>query len=158
MFTELKIFDLDGCIIDSLHRYRTIAENGIEKIDLNYWRENEKFACRDSFLPAFYSEYLPSIDNPECLVIVATARVLNNPDKMFLSYHMPKPDFIISRPNGSSVSGGKLKVSGIRKLMNLKQFANVNKITVYEDNISYLKYICDNLECNGVYIPSKQGH
>ena len=155
---EVKVFDLDGCIIDSSHRYRTIAENGIEKIDLQFWRDNEKFACKDSFLPAFYSEYLPAIDDDNTIVIVATARVLNEPDKLFLSHYMPRPNFIISRPEGCNTSGGKLKVSGLNKLFNLKQFSKMAKMTVYEDNINYLKYICDAFKCNGVYIPSIQGH
>lgn len=155
---KVKVFDLDGCIIDSSHRYRTIAENGIEKIDLQFWRDNEKFACKDSFLPAFYSEYLPAIDDDNTIVIVATARVLNEPDKLFLTHYMPRPNFIISRPNGCNTSGGKLKVSGLKKIFNLKQFNNISEIVVYEDNISYLKYICDFFKCNGVYIPSIQGH
>lgn len=155
---KVKVFDLDGCIIDSSHRYRTIAENGIERIDLQFWRDNEKFACKDGFLPAFYSEYLPAIDDDNTIVIVATARVLNAPDKLFLTHYMPRPNFIISRPEGSNISGGKLKVNGLKKFFNLKQFANISELIVYEDNINYLKYICDAFKCNGVYIPSIQGH
>lgn len=155
---KVKVFDLDGCIIDSSHRYRTIIESGIERIDLQFWRDNEKFACRDSFLPAFYSEYLPAIDDDNTIVIVATARVLNEPDKLFLTHYMPRPNFIISRPEGCSTSGGKLKVSGLKKLFNLKQFNNIEEMVVYEDNVNYLKYICDYFKCNGVYIPSIQGH
>ena len=155
---KVKVFDLDGCIIDSSHRYRTIAENGIEKIDLQFWRDNEKFACKDSFLPAFYSEYLPAIDDDNTIVIVATARVLNEPDKLFLTHYMPRPNFIISRPDGCNTSGGKLKVSGLKKIFNLKQFGNISEMVIYEDNINYLKYICDFFKCNGVYIPSIQGH
>ena len=154
---KVAIFDLDGCIIDSSHRYKTIIEKGIERIDLEHWRENEPKACQDTFLPTFYLDYLPAIDCGD-IVIVATARVLNDPDRTFLSHYMPKPDFIISRPEGCNTSGGKLKVSGLKKLFNLKQFTNVSDIVVYEDNATYLKYICDKLQCRGIYIPSNQGH
>lgn len=158
MRTELLIFDMDGVLIDSSHRYKTVIHDGVEKIDLPYWRANEYRACKDSFLPAFYSHYIPALDNPNCLVVIATARVLNTPDINFLNYHMPRPDFIISRPSGCNTSGGKLKVSGINRLRNLRQFKNISSITVFEDNIQYLKYMCDTLQCNGIYIPSIQGH
>lgn len=165
MKKRLCVFDLDGCIIDSSHRYKSmLCEDGIERIDLDYWRSNEHKACRDGYLPAFYSDYLPSVDDAESITLVATARVLNEPDKVFLSHYMPKPDFVISRPAGSNVSGGKLKVSGIKRLLNLRQFSSISEMVVYEDNLAYLSVICREFGlaysflCRGIYIPSTQGH
>lgn len=164
MKKRLFIFDMDGVLVDSSHRYSTIEKDGKLSIDLNYWREREPYACRDSFLPAFYNDYLPALDNPENIVIVATARVLNEPDNTFLSHYMPRPDFIISRPNGSSISGGKLKVSGIKRLLNLRQFSQIEEMLVYEDNLAYLSALCNEFgytypfSCRGIFIPSIQGH
>ena len=148
------VFDMDGVLCDSMHRYRTIQENGIERIDLPYWRENERLACRDSLLPAFYSDYLPAIDNPDCIVIIATARVINKPDNYFIHHHIPSPNFLISRENGSTVSGGKLKVNGLKRIFNLQQFKGIDlaqSMTVFEDNVAYLKAICDALKIKHHY-------
>ncbi len=49
---KVKIYDMDGTIVDSTHRYKTIKDiNGNEKIDLEYWRNNEFRAFDDELLP-----------------------------------------------------------------------------------------------------------
>ena len=48
---RIAIYDMDGTIVCSMHRYRTIVDNGIERIDLDYWRANEYRALDDSLLP-----------------------------------------------------------------------------------------------------------
>ena len=44
---KIAIYDMDGTIVNSLHRYRTIDG----KIDLQYWRDNEHRAMQDTLLP-----------------------------------------------------------------------------------------------------------
>ena len=154
---HIHIFDMDGTIVCSLHRYKTVTDSlGIERINLQYWRDNEYRAMDDGLLPLaeFYKQCL--ID-PECFVIIATARVLNSPDMEFINKILGKPDHIISRAADDTRSGGLLKVLGLRKLFALKQFAGI-PATFYEDNVSYLKTVCDEFNIQGVYIPSKQGH
>ena len=48
---RVSIYDMDGTIVCSLHRYRTIVDDNGERIDLQYWRENEYRAGDDSLLP-----------------------------------------------------------------------------------------------------------
>jgi len=48
---KVSIYDMDGTIVCSLHRYRTIVDESGERIDLNYWRENEYRALDDNLLP-----------------------------------------------------------------------------------------------------------
>ena len=48
---RIAIYDMDGTIVCSMHRYRTIVDNGCERIDLDYWRANEYRALEDSLLP-----------------------------------------------------------------------------------------------------------
>lgn len=154
---RVSIFDMDGTIVDSLHRYRTIKdENGIEKIDLEYWRANEHRAYDDSFLP-MVEQYRRDLADPSCYVIIATARILNEPDNRFIAEKLGKPNYIISRKNGSNISGGLLKINGLKKFFNLKNFKNA-AFTFYEDNATYLKAVCDYFNIAGVYVPSKQGH
>ena len=78
-------------------------------------------------------------------------------DYEFVDKILGKPDYLISRGNGDIRSGGLLKVKGLQKFFNLKNFRGA-EITFYEDNIQYLKTVCDKFGIRGVYIPSKQGH
>jgi hypothetical protein len=102
-------------------------------------------------------QYKSDLLNPSCYVIIATARVINAPDWQFIVDKLGEPDYIISRPKDSTVSGRVLKVSGLAKFFNLVNFRDA-EFTFYEDNVEYLKAVCDRFNIRGVYIPSKQGH
>lgn len=154
---KVSIYDMDGTIVDSSHRYRTIVDqNGQEKIDLEFWRENEYRAMDDGLLP-LAAQYQADLNDPETYVIIATARVMHGPDFQFVNEILGKPDYLISRKDGDTISGGKLKIKGLAKFFNLKSFQNA-EFTFYEDNATYLKTVCDKFGIRGVYIPSKQGH
>lgn len=151
---KVAIYDMDGTIVCSLHRYRTIDN----KIDLQYWRDNEYLAGNDSLLP-LAEQYKKDLADNDTFVIIATARVLHDADREFINNVLGKPNHIISRKNGDNRSGGLLKILGLNKLFSLKQFATAKKNAIfYEDNTSYLKAVCDYFNITGVYIPSKQGH
>lgn len=150
---KVSIYDMDGTIVDSTHRYRVTADN---KIDLQFWRDNQHLAMQDSLLP-MAEQYKKDLADNECYVIIATARVMNEPDYRFINEILGKPDYLISRNEGDSISGGLLKINGLAKFFNLKNFANA-EFTFYEDNATYLKTVCDRFGIRGVYIPSKQGH
>ncbi len=152
MIKQVKIYDMDGTIVCSLHRYNVIDG----KIDLKYWRDNQHKAYNDSLLP-LAKQYQEDLKNPDTYVIIATARVLNEPDMRFINDKLGKPDYIISRKDGDNISGGLLKIKGLQKFFNLKNFKDA-AFTFYEDNTTYLKTVCDKFNIIGVYIPSKQGH
>ena len=153
---RVAIYDMDGTIVDSSHRYRTIVDDNGERIDLDYWRENEYRAMDDSLLPMF-EQYRIDLADENCYVIIATARVMNDPDWQFVNEVLGKPDYFISRNAGDSQSGKTLKINGLAKFFNLVTFRNA-EFVFYEDNISYLKAVCDRFNIRGVYIPSVQGH
>lgn len=153
---RVSIYDMDGTIVDSLHRYRTIVDDNGERIDLEYWRDNEYRAMQDSLLP-MAEQYKRDIQDPECYVIIATARVMNDPDWQFVERNLGMPDYFISRPKDSTISGKTLKINGLAKFFNLINFKDA-EFTFYEDNIQYLKAVCDRFNIRGVYVPSKQGH
>jgi hypothetical protein len=151
---KIAIYDMDGTIVCSLHRYRAIDN----KIDLQYWRDNEYLAMNDSLLP-LAEQYKKDLKDNDCFVIIATARILREPDYLFIDTILGKPNHIISRKDNDNRSGGLLKILGLKKLFSLKQFSKVKHNAVfYEDNTSYLKAVCDYFNITGVYIPSKQGH
>jgi len=153
---RVSIYDMDGTIVCSLHRYRTIIDENGERIDLGYWRENEYKALSDSLLP-LAEQYKTDLSDPNCFVIIATARVLRTADNQFITDILGEPDYIISRKDGDNISGGTLKINGLAKFFNLNNFKNA-EFTFYEDNVNYLKAVCDRFNIRGVYIPSKQGH
>ena len=153
---RVSIYDMDGTIVCSLHRYRTIIDENGERIDLDYWRENEYRAMDDSLLP-LAEQYKADLKNENCFVIIATARVLHDPDRTFIRDILGEPDYIISRADGDTTSGGKLKIAGLAKFFNLVTFRDA-EFTFYEDNTTYLKAVCDRFNIRGVYVPSKQGH
>lgn len=154
--TKVSIYDMDGTIVDSSHRYRTIATENGERIDLDYWRDNEYRAMEDSLLP-MADQYKLDLADPSCFVIIATARVMHGPDWQFVKEILGEPDYFISRNDGDSQSGKTLKINGLAKFFNLAWFKNAD-VTFYEDNVDYLKAVCDRFNIRGVYIPSKQGH
>lgn len=154
--THVNIYDMDGTIVDSSHRYRTQITPKGERIDLEYWRENEYRAYDDKLLPLAV-QYQRDLENPHIYVIIATARVIHNPDWRFIRDVLGMPDHIISRPHDSTVSGSQLKIAGLAKFFNLVNFRDA-QFTFYEDNVDYLKAVCDRFNIRGVYIPSVQGH
>jgi len=154
--TKVNIYDMDGTIVDSTHRYRTVVDEKGERIDLDYWRQNEYRAMDDTLLP-LAEQYKRDLTDENTFVIIATARVMNEPDYQFVREVLGEPDYLISRPHGSSISGKTLKIGGLAKFFNLVNFKNA-EFTFYEDNIEYLKAVCDRFNIRGVYVPSRQGH
>ena len=157
MIKRIAIYDMDGTIVDSTHRYKTINEYGIEKIDLQYWRDNEYRAYDDTLLP-LAEQYKADLKDSECYVIIATARIIRDADMRFIKDKLGMPNHIISRKgDNDNRSGGELKVKGLKRFFNLKNFKNAVAV-FYEDNTAYLKKVCDTFKITGVYIPSNQGH
>lgn len=165
----LYVFDCDGVLVDSSARYATVkTPEGREVIDLEFWRANECKALEvDKLLPlaAFYQEKL--FQDVEAFAVIATARQMgtNCPQMQHIINVLgcgKPPQTLIYRKEGDTRGGAALKLAGLRKLLNLKQFQGV-RIEVFEDNIAYLQKICDTLkawgfEVVGHYIPSNQGH
>ncbi len=153
---KVSIYDMDGTIVDSSHRYRTITENGKTRIDLEYWRANEYKAMDDGLLP-LAKQYREELRDPEHFVIIATARVCHEPDYQFIREILGSPDALICRGENDTRSGKELKIKGLQKFFNLKNMRDAEWV-FYEDNMEYLKAVCDHFQIRGVYIPSVQGH
>lgn len=161
VITEINVFDCDGVLLDSSHRYRTmVRDDGMQVIDLQHWIDNEYRAYSDEALPTAMVEYKASLENPNAYTIIATAAVVCDNRIKCLRDKIGLPDYIIGRNTRADTRGGaELKIAGLKKLFQLKQFATAKfNVTMYEDNLSYLSKICKALNCRGVYIPSVQGH
>lgn len=160
MIKEIQIWDFDGTLVDSSHRYRTmICADGVERIDLDYWIRHEDQTHRDQPIAHTLAMFREACENPEIYAVIATARIWCDQSAEWAKAYDLKPDAIYSRRDREDCRGGAdLKIQAVKKLLNLKQFAKVEKIKVFEDNVSYLKKICDTFNAEGFYFPSKQGH
>lgn len=156
MIKRLHIFDFDGTLVDSSHRYRTMPCG--TRIDLDYWIANEGKALDDSPLPL--ADYFRTLLNSaEDYVIIATARIWDTLSQQFAEIHGLEAQTVFARRDRQDTRGGAdLKIEGVKKLLNLRQFQGIKSIHVYEDNVDYLKKICDTLGAKGHYYPSQQGH
>ncbi len=155
MIREIHIYDMDGTVVCSLHRFRTL-DNG--KIDLAHWIENctPENIAKDSLLP-LAEQYKKHLADPEVYVVIATARVLSWADMDYIKNVLGMPNKIVSRDGrGDKRKGADMKIAGLRFLNNLKQFKNTTR-HFYEDNIEYLYPVAKAIGATPHYIPSKQG-
>jgi len=167
MIKKIKIYDLDGTLINSLHRYRINARG---RIDLAHWRKNDtrkNVLDNDTFLD-LYKWLRVDLERADTYVIFATARACtyNDHNYEFLKKHNIMPDLFIHRQGESDQRGGaELKIAAIKPLLNLKQFQNAT-IHIFEDNIQYLHDMVISLKGDfskgrkvvGHFVPSEQGH
>lgn len=162
MIKKIAIYDIDGTLVDSMHRFRVNPETG--RIDLDFWIENdtpEKIEL-DKLLP-LADRYKNDLKNPEVYVILATARACEFGDANYeyIDKNLGIPDRFIHRKGREDTRGGaELKIKGIKPLLNLKNFKDAT-VHVYEDNIDYLKDLSDFFAKShltvGHYNPSAQG-
>ena len=135
---QYKIWDLDGTVIDSSHRYSTLP-NG--DIDLPRWiADNTKANIeRDSLLPL--ARLMRSNWRQGDTVIICTARVLGIHDHCFLADHGIKANFILSRALGDNRGDAEMKRAKLIALFaDLKiPFARwTRNATLYDDNMGVL--------------------
>jgi len=135
---QYKIWDLDGTVIDSRHRYSTL-ENG--DIDLPKWISDNTRANieKDTLLPL--AELMRSNYRQGDIVIICTARVLGVWDHVFLADHGIKAHFILSRALGDNRGDAEMKKAKLIALFaDLKiPFARWTKnATFYDDNLGVL--------------------
>ena len=133
-----KIWDLDGTVIDSSHRYSTLA-NG--DIDLPRWIADNTRANieQDKLLPL--ARLMKSNYRQGDIVIICTARVLGIWDHCFLADHGIKAQFILSRAIGDNRGDAEMKKAKLFALFaDLKvPFSRWSKAsTFYDDNLGVL--------------------
>jgi hypothetical protein len=159
MIKEIHIYDIDGTLVDSTHRYRYVTNaEGWRRIDLPFWITNRRQAMRDSLLP-LAEQYQKQLLDPNIFTVLATARVMSPEEWQHIKTDLLMPDHFISRPDGDTQSGSTLKINALNIMLDaMPELKNVNDIFIYEDNLDYLNAICDEFNCTGIYVPSAQGY
>jgi hypothetical protein len=149
---ELHVFDFDGTLVDSSHRYKLDDNTG--RIDLGHWVANEPLAYLDGPLPLVRKFRALKAQGHTC--VIATARVwCVNAEKLCILNGI-EYDALVARDSHEDSRGGvELKLAGILPLFDSALFDCVH---VYEDNIDYLNGLCKALDAIPHFIPSNQGH
>ena len=158
MIKELHIYDIDGVLVDSSHRYRyIIGADGWRAIDLPYWIANRKHAKRDRLLP-LAKQYQAQNSDPSIFTVLATARVMTPAEWRHVETVLTMPDHFISRTEGNTESGAALKIKDLQTMLDaLPELARLPGY-FYEDNTDYLTAVCDTFNYKGIYCASKQGY
>jgi len=153
MFKRLHVYDLDGVLVDSSHRYRN-TEHGT--IDLAHWMENrtpENIAL-DTLLP-HAAQYRDDCLDPFTYVIVCTSRVFSAVDVSFIFDRVGIPEKLIMRPVGNMEGDAILKRRQLQRIFNLRQFAKLPRV-LWEDNPLNIDALRD-LFTQSIYVQSNQG-
>ena len=163
LIKKCYIFDIDGVLLDSSHRYRVeLSKDGKQKIDLKHWRANEHRTIEDTPLPTA-DIYKKVLKQKNSFVIIATSRIMSAVDYQVIEEKLGKPHALISRLTNEQ-KGGDLKLNGVIRTLSDLNLKSTDKVHIYEDNIQYLKYIADGIKNNlnimpeAYYIVSNQGH
>ena len=146
---KIRIYDLDGTIINSSHRARH-DQNG--KLDLEHWKANntKENIFKDDLLPMYW-QLVADYKNGD-IIILCTAREMGKWDYEYLHSMGIYYDYIKSRPTGEQTADWKLKRRLLNPFFNLKPFQNLEKF-FYDDNQLNLGAIQD---MGGISINAKE--
>jgi hypothetical protein len=98
-------------------------------------------------------------DDARKYALIATARIWCEGANKVCKDADILPNGLISRRDRNDHRGGaQLKISHVKRLLNLKQFSNVTAIHIHEDNLTYLKVIQKEFNAISHFYPSNQGH
>lgn len=153
MLTKIHIFDLDGVLVDSSHRYRNLSNGAI---DLEYWRAHALpiFMERDTLLP-MAKQYKSDLRNPEVYTVICTSRAYHQDNINYIYDHLGLPDKLIMRPVGNLETDHLLKFRQLQRILNLKQFSKLTK-RFWDDNVKSV-YVVSELGVQCCLIESNQG-
>jgi len=148
MLKKIHVYDMDGVLVDTSHRYRN--HNGA--IDLDHWRANCHKVDLDTLLP-HAAKFAADCANSEIYVILCTARQYHPRDISFIYSRLGNPDKIIMRPYGDNSPDAKLKRRHLARLFNLRQFKHLPRF-FWEDNKRNIA-ACRELFTRCFFVPSR---
>ncbi len=131
MLRKITVYDLDGVLVDTSHRYRNLPDG---TIDLAYWLENrtEENIAEDKILP-LARQYQDDCLDPFTYCIICTSRMYHVLDIEFIVGILGAPDKLLMRPENNMEADGVLKRRQLQRLFNLRQFQWLPRF-LWEDN------------------------
>ena len=140
MLDRIHVYDLDGVLVDTSHRYRNKPDG---TIDLPYWfaMRTAKNIAADKPLP-LAKQYASDCKNPHIYTVICTSRAQDILDIRFIYDVLGAPNKLIMRPVGNMDSDGPLKRRALQGLFNLRQFRNLPR-RLWEDNRKNIDALSD---------------
>lgn len=133
MFKRIHVYDVDGTLIDSSHRYKALP-NG--QVDLEHWLANHHRIESDTLLP-LANQYKADIADPETYVIICTLRTPHPADIAYIRKHLGMPDKLIMNALNECENLGNFKRRHLTRIFNLRQFAKLPRF-FWEDSKAYV--------------------
>lgn len=133
MIKEIHVYDVDGTLVDSSHRYRNLP---CGRIDLEHWNANLHRTMQDKLLP-LAKQYKQDIADPETYVIICTMRPPRPLDLQFIRERLGQPDKLITNRWFAKKDMQNFKRAELTKVFNLRQFRNVPRY-FWEDTESFI--------------------
>ena len=128
-FKRIHVYDLDGTLVDSSHRYKALP-NG--RIDLDHWIANKHRIVNDSLLP-LADQYKADIANPEIYVVICTLREPSAEEYEFIRENLGEPNKAIMNRHCLRKNAKGYKYRELSKLFNLRQFKDLPRF-FWEDS------------------------
>lgn len=159
--TAIMVFDLDGTLADSSHRFKLDPATG--QIDLAHWHENStaEQIARDQVIEKHLIEYQQACHDPHTLCVIATARSWCTASEIWIRDNLGAyPDFISARRSQTdNRSNHTFKGAFIASLRSLSHVLQSAIVTFYDDtprNLSeFLQAVPD---ARLVFVKSNQQH
>lgn len=140
------IFDLDGTIIDSRHRYKSLP---CGNIDLDHWHKNasnKEITFQDKLLPLAQTARRKYYE-PNNYVIFCTSRTINPIWVDFLDHHKLFCDALLARPEGLDSDDADLKEYMLDEFFDgLGTCLEAERVVMYEDHLG----VIDRMRSRGV--------
>ena len=150
MIEKIHVYDVDGTLVDSSHRYRSLP-NG--NVDLDHWRENHYRIWNDSLLP-LADQYKADIADPAVYVVICTLRTPEAADLRYIADNLGMPDKLIMNSKNESENLSGFKRRHLARLFNLRQFAHLPRF-FWEDSRAYVES-CRDLFTRVYHVKSEQ--
>ena len=131
------VFDLDGTVIDSRHRYRSLP---CGNIDLQHWLDNctREQTFKDTLMPRAHT--MRRVFNQGFHTIVCTSRTISPIWLDFLDSHGLYADAILARPEGCMDSDADLKEYMLDEYFSgLGTCLDAERVVMFEDHLGVVE-------------------
>ena len=135
---QYHVFDLDGTVIDSRHRYRTLP---CGNIDLKHWlkmAESREATFKDKLLPL--ADTMRRLYNTGHHVIICTSRTRHQNWLDFLSHHRLFAHATLARSEGDMTGDADLKEQMLDDYFSsLGTCLEAERVVMYEDHMGVIE-------------------
>ena len=150
MLKRIHVYDVDGTLVDSSHRYRALP-NG--HVDLDHWVKNHHRLNQDTLLP-LAEQYRRDIADPTTYVVICTLRTPQPADLQYIAQNLGMPDCLIMNSKNETENLAGFKRRHLARLFNLRQFAKLPRF-FWEDSRAYVES-CRDLFTRVYHVTSDQ--